>query len=149
MFRIQNDEWDRFVECNEGNIHFKKANNVKSAIHSTCSPDPTSLNVGIKDEQAINPQFLYVLLLEGDEPRKEWPWAERVLDRIIQFAQPSPAFTHAELLIPKRTIQEDCTFSTYIDRTANFGSQFGDVQGDFYLDPQGCKQSYQILHISH
>ena len=76
---------------------------------------------------------VFLLLLDGkSEPNPNWTFAEKVLDGLVQFAQPSPAVTHVELLFPPSSKDKEMHFASYIGAKAGFGSSFHN-QRSFYL----------------
>lgn len=75
---------------------------------------------------------VFVLLLDGNlEGHPNWTFGQRLLDSVVQFAQPAPSVTHVELVFPPSEIQE-MHFATYIGSKAGFGSSFCN-QRSFYL----------------
>jgi len=76
---------------------------------------------------------VYLLCLEGsDQPDPAWSGAEMLIDRIVQLAQPSPAITHCELVVPAASRGDDMHFATYLGLQAGWGRSFGG-QRNFYL----------------
>ena len=76
---------------------------------------------------------VFLLLLDGKpEANPNWTFAEEVLDGLVQFAQPSPAVTHVELLFPPSSKHKEMHFASYIGAKAGFGSSFRN-QHSFYL----------------
>ena len=76
---------------------------------------------------------VFLLLLDGSpEPNPNWTFAEKVLDGIVQLAQPAPAVTHVELLFPPSSKHREMHFASYIGAKAGFGSSFHN-QRSFYM----------------
>jgi hypothetical protein len=76
---------------------------------------------------------VYLLCLEGSSvPDPAWSSAEVFIDKVVQLAQPSPAITHCELVIPSAAPADDMHFATYLGLQAGWGKSFGG-QRNFYL----------------
>lgn len=76
---------------------------------------------------------IFLLLLDGPaHPNPHWSWGERLIDDVIQIAQPAPPVTHIELLFPPSSEHKDMHFSTYIGAQAGFGKSFPN-QRTFYM----------------
>lgn len=103
----------------------------------------TSLKV---EQQGPVQQVAYLLLLEGDEPNEKWKWWETALDAAVQSAQPAPAMTHTEILLPPENATDEMHFALYLGKQAHFGSTFGGGL-KFYLDPQGNAKSWRAVPI--
>lgn len=105
-----------------------------------------------KTAAQTNPEFeksneiVYVLALEGDSPDPNWKWWERWLDTIVQTMQPAPALTHIELIIPPTNDSDEVHFATYLGKSANWGSGFGDSL-NFYLNPSGNGRSWRAIPV--
>jgi hypothetical protein len=97
-------------------------------------------------EQGSVQQVAYLLSLEGDEPHAKWTWWETALDTLVQSAQPAPAMTHTELLLPPVTAYDDMHFAIYLGKQAHWGSAFGGGR-KFYLDPQGNAKSWRAVPV--
>jgi len=91
-------------------------------------------------------EVVYALALEGDAPDPNWRWWERWLDAIVQTVQPAPALTHIELVIPPRNDTDEVHFATYLGKSANWGSGFGD-SANFYLNPDGNGGSWRAVPV--
>ena len=91
-------------------------------------------------------QVAYMLALEGDEPNPKWTWYETALDAVVQSAQPAPAMTHTELLLPPENDSDEMHFALYLGKQAHWGSVFGGGK-KFYLDPQGNAKSWRAVPI--
>jgi hypothetical protein len=91
-------------------------------------------------------QVAYLLSLEGDKPNAGWMWYETVLDAVVQSAQPAPAMTHTELLLPPENDGDEMHFALYLGKDAHWGSTFGGGK-KFYLDPQGNASSWRAVPI--
>ena len=92
-------------------------------------------------------QVAYVLSLEGDEPNTKWSWYETMLDAVVQSAQPAPAMTHTEILLPPESGDDhEMHFALYLGKQAHWGSTFGGGT-KFYLDPQGNGKSWRAVPI--
>lgn len=91
-------------------------------------------------------QWGYAMFLEGNAPHREWRWYERLLDTAVQMAQPAPAMTHVELLVPPSHPDDDMHFATYLGGEAQWGrARTGNKQ--FYLDPNGNGNSWRAVPI--
>ncbi len=91
-------------------------------------------------------QVAYLLSLEGDAPSPKWTWYETALDAVVQSAQPAPAMTHTELLLPPENDTDEMHFALYLGKQAHWGSVFGGGK-KFYLDPQGNAKSWRAVPI--
>ena len=91
-------------------------------------------------------QVAYLLSLEGDAPSSKWTWYETALDAVVQSAQPAPAMTHTELLLPPENDTDEMHFALYLGKQAHWGSTFGGGK-KFYLDPQGNAKSWRAVPI--
>ena len=103
----------------------------------------TSLSV---EQKGSVQQVAYLLMLEGDEPNEKWKWWETALDAVVQSAQPAPAMTHTEILLPPESATDEMHFALYLGKQAHFGSTFGGGL-KFYLDPQGNAKSWRAVPI--
>ena len=76
---------------------------------------------------------VFLLCLEGSpDADPEWSGTEIFIDKLVQLAQPSPAITHCELVLPPSCSEDDMHFATYLGLKAGFGKSFGG-QRSFYL----------------
>lgn len=101
-------------------FEFSKDQLHKAALGDSGAPDPLR-------------NFTFLLALDGNEsPNPEWGWPEKALDFLVKAAQPAPAVTHVELLLPPTKGGGDMHFATYIGQRAGFGSSF-ENQRSFYL----------------
>ena len=91
-------------------------------------------------------EMVFLMALEGDAPDPNWKWWERLLDTVVQTVQPAPALTHIELVIPATCDADDEHFATYLGKSANWGSGFGDSI-NFYLNPNGNGRSWRAVPI--
>jgi len=112
-----------------------------NAMTSVRAP-PAQLASGAAPAQ----QVVYVLSLEGDEPSSKWAWWETALDAVVQSAQPAPAMTHTELLLPPDTETDEMHFALYLGKQAHWGSTFGGGK-KFYLDPRGNAKSWRAIPV--
>ena len=91
-------------------------------------------------------QWGYAMFLEGNAHHREWRRYERLLDTAVQMAQPAPAMTHVELLVPPSHPDDDMHFATYLGGEAQWGrARTGNKQ--FYLDPNGNGNSWRAVPI--
>lgn len=91
-------------------------------------------------------EVVYVLALEGDKPDATWRWWERVLDTVVQTVQPAPSLTHIELIVPALEDKDDVHFGTYLGKSANWGSGFGDSLS-YYLNPDGNGPAWRAVPV--
>lgn len=95
-------------------------------------------------------EVVYLLALEGNAPDKKWSFWEKALDTLVQVAQPAPAITHVELMLPDMSeyynLALEWNFATYMYRSAGYASRFGDGV-DFYLNPKGNGCSWRALPV--
>jgi len=76
---------------------------------------------------------VYLLAVEGDAPAKNWSWAERMLDQLVQFMQPTPVMTHVELMIPPTHDDAHVNFASYLGQTAGWQSVASAAGERFYM----------------
>ncbi len=88
---------------------------------------------------------VYLIAVEGDEPNKNWSFAERLLDRLVQALQPSPVLTHVEVMVPPTHDGRHINFASYIGKTAGWQSTTGPAGERFYL--QENADSWRALPI--
>ena len=108
--------------------------------------DATAVGAASLPLAAKSNEIVYVLALEGDKPRADWKWWEKALDSVVQAAQPAPALTHVEVLLPPTAEGDEVHFATYLGKAANWGSGFGDSE-TFYLDPNGNGPSWRAVPV--
>ena len=93
--------------------------------------------------------IVFVLALDTDPDLRGRGWTvETIIDRIVKFAQPSPAVAHVELMFPPimqddnvhmhRNNNTEMHFATYFGARAGFGSAFNN-QRDFYLGKNAAR----------
>ena len=113
-----------------------KAVAKQAASEAAASPSPS-------DEDVV-----YLLMLEGESQNPNWTWWERALDTVVQAAQPAPAMTHIELIVPPPpgNDTDEFHYATYLGKKSGWGSSFGDGLG-FYLDPNGNGNSWRAIPV--
>ena len=140
--RLSEAQWARILSENYqmGTLRQSESSTTSAHAHrSTSALTPSDLN-------AVQ-QTAYVLSLEGDQPNPKWTWWETALDSIVQSAQPAPAMTHTELLLPPPSGDDaEMHFALYLGKQAHWGSAFGGGK-KFYLDPQGNAKSWRAVPI--
>ncbi len=133
--RINEAQWARILLENDQMATVRTSTRSMSASASHTLPERESVQ-----------QVAYLLSLEGDEPHSKWTWWETALDTLVQSAQPSPAMTHTELVLPPTTAYDDMHFAIYLGKQAHWGSAFGGGR-KFYLDPQGNAKSWRAVPV--
>ena len=128
--RLNEAQWARILSDND----------QMSAVRTS-----TGQSVALPEQRSVQ-QVAYLLSLEGDKPRSDWTFWEAALDTLVQSAQPAPAMTHTELLLPPETDDEDMHFAVYLGKQAHWGSFFGGGK-KFYLDPKGNSKSWRAVPI--
>ena len=133
--RLNEEQWARILSDTDQMEAVRTSTRATSASSSYTLPERGSVQ-----------QVAYLLSLEGDEPHAKWTWWETALDTLVQSAQPAPAITHTELLLPPETANDDMHFAIYLGKQAHWGSAFGGGR-KFYLDPQGNAKSWRAVPI--
>jgi len=130
--RLNEEQWARILSDND-QMTAVRASTGQRVAHAL--PERRSVQ-----------QVAYLLSLEGDKPRSDWTFWESALDTLVQSAQPAPAMTHTEILLPPETDDEDMHFAVYLGKQAHWGSAFGGGK-KFYLDPKGNAKSWRAVPI--
>ena len=97
--------------------------------------------------QEFDPHIVYVLFLAADEPDPEWSFFETAIDYVVQTLQPSPCYTHVELVVPG-SASELQHFATYLGRSGKWGTADAFKDGrNFYLDKKRNGKSWRAVPI--
>ena len=107
------------------------------AVSDGSEPEPVDVPLttpnGAAEAEKVQDEFVFLPALEGDQPDPTWPLWQVVLDSAIQAAQPAPAMTHVELVLPPITSDEPYVhFATYLGMKAGWANRFRDTS-HFYL----------------
>jgi len=100
--------------------------------HGNCPPSSLASNASHLSS------LVFVLALEGqDAPNESWNMWQKLLDAIVQSAQPLPSITHVELVVPSSSggggdDGDSMNFATYIGERAGWGNSFNNNRS-FYL----------------
>tara|TARA_X000000368_G_scaffold274916_1_gene218102 strand:- start:3913 stop:5076 length:1164 start_codon:yes stop_codon:yes gene_type:complete len=142
--RLNEAQWARILADNGQMGAVRTPNALSTGLRAHDRSDGAAL-YGLSERGSVQ-QVAYLLSLEGDEPHPKWTWYETALDALVQSAQPAPAMTHTELLLPPENADEEMHFAIYLGKQAHWGSVFGGGK-KFYLDPQGNAKSWRAVPV--
>lgn len=143
--RLNEAQWARILADNDQMTTVRTPYSTSTGLRAHDRSNSAPFNT--HSEEGSVQQVAYLLSLEGDEPQLKWTWYEKVLDALVQSAQPAPAMTHTELVLPPESGDDDeMHFAIYLGKQAHWGSVFGGGK-KFYLDPQGNAKSWRAVPI--
>ena len=143
--RLNEAQWARILADNDQMTTVRTPCSTYTGLRAHDRSNSAPFNAHSEEESVQ--QVAYLLSLEGDEPQLKWTWYEKVLDALVQSAQPAPAMTHTELVLPPESGDDDeMHFAIYLGKQAHWGSVFGGGK-KFYLDPQGNAKSWRAVPI--
>ena len=143
--RLNEAQWARILADNDQMTTVRTPYSTSTGLRAHDRSNSAPFNAHSEEESVQ--QVAYLLSLEGDEPQLKWTWYEKVLDALVQSAQPAPAMTHTELVLPPESGDDDeMHFAIYLGKQAHWGSVFGGGK-KFYLDPQGNAKSWRAVPI--
>ena len=121
--RLNEAQWARILADNDQMTTVRTPYSTSTGLRAHDRSNSAPFNAHSEEESVQ--QVAYLLSLEGDEPQLKWTWYEKVLDALVQSAQPAPAMTHTELVLPPESGDDDeMHFAIYLGKQAHWGSVF-------------------------